>query len=119
MHKGVIVQWFVGRRDFLERHQEGAGVSTKWVWLRRPIQIPGSAGIPFKVVFGVLVIAKDPLKRVRAVLRLVAHLAVRGRVALVDWFLHRSDIGVHSAARRWASATGASPTPLLRSCARG
>ena len=60
MHKGVIVQWFVGRRDFLERHQAGAGVPTKWVWLRRPIQIPGSAGIPFKVVFGVLVIAKDP-----------------------------------------------------------
>ena len=57
------------------------------------------------MVFGVLVIVKNPLKRLWVVFGLIVHLAAPGCL-----LVHRSDVCVHSAARRWASAISAGPS---------
>ena len=77
--------------------------AAKGVWLRRPIQIPGSAGVALEMMFRDVVIVEHSLKRVRAALGILLHLAVLGRCRS-NTLLHRSAVGFHSRVRLSDSA---------------
>jgi hypothetical protein len=62
--KDRLKQRMITRPNMIELQQWRAGVATKWIGLRRPVELTGPWGIPMQMVLGRFMVGEDLGQRI-------------------------------------------------------